>query len=131
MRSGADQTVDGMLWQIEDELLCPGDVCSSNPSNKMARAFMEDYNSLMVTSLRKFVLDGPDRVAWAPSCFAHCENLCMNLENSPEVIDGVTYAAGLSSWFYNGTHSGTALIQGCPAGQLVCTPVCGNGCQDA
>lgn len=119
----------GACLQVTDELGCLS-ACSTDPKLELARKFMMDYKSLLVPSLQKFVADGPDRVAWSPSCFNHCENLCMNMQNSPATIDGVSYGAGLGAWFFNGTHSGSAFIQSCPPDDLLCTPNCGHGCQD-
>ena len=124
-RSIAGPDVD----QVKDELVCLG-ACTADPKLKDARGFMYDYRSKSMASLKAFVTDGPDRVAWSPSCFDHCANLCMNTNNAPASVNGVTYANGLASWFFNGTYSGTALVEECPPGQLLCTPHCGGGCQD-
>jgi hypothetical protein len=116
------------LHQIEGQLECS--LCSYHP-NGTARAFMADYKSRAVASLQRFLADGDDRVVWAPACFKHCENLCMAHTESPAIIGGKSYAAALGAWFFNGSGAGEAYIQDCPPGDLICTPVCGSGCECA
>jgi hypothetical protein len=39
--------------QLSDELLCPGIVCNSNVTSKDGRGFMEDFETLMVSELKR------------------------------------------------------------------------------
>ena len=134
--------------QINDELLCPPNVCSTATKSKVGRAFLQDYGRKAVASVRAALAGHKGWGAFVPGCLQHTDDMCMTegprigtggqALNGRSLVNGSrTYASGhsygeaLGAWFFERGGVNTTLFDSCSDG-LPCNPQCsGFHCQDS
>ena len=106
--------------QVNDELLCPKELCNGNPHKATPINFMREYANFSKTALLDFASHHANGSVFSPSCFSHTGDL--NMVGHPKIQDK-SYRDTLRDWYFNDVR--TVLIDpDCPPGKATCNPSC-------